>query len=81
MAAGTELTEDVRQIPGAAALPSRLRPSSDTTTVRVRDGELLVSDGPFAETKEQMAGFDIIECPSLDECCLFEPAAGLLPRS
>jgi hypothetical protein len=33
--------------------PARLRPSSDATTVRVRDGELLVSDGPFAETKEQ----------------------------
>ncbi len=35
--------------------------------VRVRGGELLVSDGPFAETKEQMGGFDIIECASLDE--------------
>ena len=46
---------------------ARLRASNDATTVRVRDGELLVSDGPFAETKEQMAGFDIIECPSLDE--------------
>jgi len=34
---------------------------------RVRDGELLISDGPFAETKEQMGGFDIIECASLDE--------------
>jgi hypothetical protein len=67
VAAGTELTEDVRQIPGAAALPSRLRLCSDATTVRVRDGELLGSDGPFAETKEQMGGFDIIECPSLDE--------------
>jgi hypothetical protein len=32
---------------------ARLRPSSDATTVRVRDGELLVSDGPFAEIKEQ----------------------------
>jgi hypothetical protein len=53
VAAGTELTEDFRQIPGAAALPSRLRPSSDATTVHVRDGELLVSDGPFAEIKEQ----------------------------
>src|SRR5256885_11881284 len=38
---------------------ARLRPSSDAATVRVRGGEVLVSDGPFAETKEQMGGFDI----------------------
>jgi hypothetical protein len=46
---------------------ARLRPSRDAATVRVRDGELLVSDGPFAETKEQIGGFDIIECASLGE--------------
>ena len=45
----------------------RLRPTSDATTVRVRDGEMLVADGPFAETKEQMGGFTIIECGDLDE--------------
>ena len=39
----------------------------DATTVRVRDGEVMVIDGPYAETKEQMAGFDIIECADLDE--------------
>jgi hypothetical protein len=44
-----------------------LRPVSDATTVRMRDGELLISDGPFAETKEQIAGFDIIDCQDLDE--------------
>jgi hypothetical protein len=36
-------------------------------TVRVRDGETLVTDGPFAETKEFVAGFDLIECADLDE--------------
>jgi len=36
-------------------------------TVRVRDGEALVTDGPFAETKEFMAGFDVLECAGLDE--------------
>jgi hypothetical protein len=46
---------------------NRLRPVSDATTVRVRDGEVLLADGPFAETKEQIAGFDIIECANLDE--------------
>ncbi|MFC4854183.1 YciI family protein [Actinophytocola glycyrrhizae] len=44
-----------------------LRPPSDATTVRVRDGEVLLSDGPFAETKEQMGGFGVIECANLDE--------------
>jgi hypothetical protein len=45
----------------------RLRPSDDATTVRVREGELLLVDGPYAETKEQMGGFDVIECETLDE--------------
>ncbi len=37
------------------------------TTVRVRGGEVLVSDGPFAETKEVMVGYDFLECANLDE--------------
>jgi hypothetical protein len=45
----------------------RLRPISDARSVRVRDGEVLVADGPFAETKEQIAGYDVIECADLDE--------------
>ncbi len=44
-----------------------LRPVREAVTVRVRDGEVLVSDGPFAETKEQIAGYDVIECPGLGE--------------
>ena len=44
-----------------------LRPVSDATTVRIRDGKLLVSDGPFAETKEQVAGLNILHCADLDE--------------
>ena len=45
----------------------RLRYVSTATTVRVRSSELLVSDGPFAETKEQVAGYDVIDCADLDE--------------
>ena len=45
----------------------RLQSISDATTVQVRGGELLISDGPFAETKEQIAGYDMIECADLDE--------------
>lgn len=48
-------------------LGDRLRPVAETTTVRVRDGGLLVSEGPFAETNEQMGGFDVLECADLDE--------------
>ena len=44
-----------------------LAPTSAATTVRVRNGELLVSDGPFAETKEVIVGFDLLECADLDE--------------
>jgi hypothetical protein len=39
----------------------------DATTVRVRGGEVVIADGPFAEAKEQIAGFDILECADLDE--------------
>jgi hypothetical protein len=44
-----------------------LEPTSSATTVRVRDGERVLSDGPFAETKEQLGGFYLLECDSLDE--------------
>jgi len=45
----------------------RLRGVHDATTVQVRDREVLISDGPFAETKEQIAGYDVIQCANLDE--------------
>jgi hypothetical protein len=46
---------------------NRLRPAEDATTVRRRGDKLLVTDGPFAETQEWIAGFDILECADLDE--------------
>jgi hypothetical protein len=46
---------------------ARLRPSSHATTVRVREDEVLVSDGPFAETKDFIGGITILECADLDE--------------
>jgi hypothetical protein len=45
----------------------RLRPTTDATTVRVRDGETVTFDGPFAETKEQMGGYYMVDCKDLDE--------------
>ena len=51
---------------GARVTGDRLRPVEDATTVRVRGGELLISDGPFTESKEWIAGFDVLECRDLD---------------
>ena len=44
-----------------------LQPTSTATTVRVRDGETVTTDGPFAETKEQLGGFYLFECDNLDQ--------------
>jgi hypothetical protein len=48
---------------GVRLFGSRLRPD-DATTFRFDGDELMISDGPFAETKEQMAGFEVLECAS-----------------
>src|SRR4051794_17788477 len=45
---------------------ARLHPVSDATTVRAVGGRPVVTDGPFAETKEQVAGYDVVDCPDLD---------------
>jgi hypothetical protein len=44
-----------------------LQPTMAATTVRVRDGETQVTDGPFAETREQLGGYYLIECDGLDQ--------------
>jgi hypothetical protein len=44
-----------------------LEPTSAATTIRVRNGDREVTDGPFAETKEQLGGFYLLECKDLDE--------------
>ena len=54
----------------------RLHPTSDATTVRVRNGEVLTTDGPFAETKEQLGGYYLVECPDIDEAI---EVAALIP--
>lgn len=52
---------------GVSEYGERLRPGQDATTVRVRAGEVLVSDGPFSEAKETIGGFDVIDARDLDE--------------
>jgi hypothetical protein len=44
-----------------------LQPTATATTVRVRDGETLLTDGPFAETREQLGGYYLLDCRDLDE--------------
>jgi hypothetical protein len=57
---------------------AELRPTAAATTVRVRDGRTLVTDGPFAETKEQLGGYFVVECDSIDDAI---EAAGQMPTA
>ena len=61
----TAYTEAMKKA-GAWVASSRLRPTSEATTVRNPNGKKSVLNGPFAETKEQLAGFYLIEAPDLD---------------
>lgn len=54
-----------------------LQPTTVATTVRLRDGKLLTTDGPFAETKEQLGGFYLVEAANLDEAVAM---AAKIPR-
>lgn len=64
---------DEMQARGVRLIGNRLRPIEETKGVRVRGGDTLVSDGPFAEAKEVIAGFDLIDCA--DEAEALEIAA------
>ena len=64
MAAYGEFTQALTA-EGALVTADRLRPTSEAVTVRVRDGEALETDGPFAETKEQFGGYYLIDVPDL----------------
>ncbi len=46
---------------------AKLQPSSSATTVREKNGKPVITDGPFAETKEQLGGYHLVECKGLDE--------------
>ncbi len=59
-------TNDIREA-GVMVGGEALQPTNTATTVQVRDGKTLVSDGPFAETKEQLGGYYLLDCPNLDE--------------
>lgn len=59
---GAELASEGHRLGGEA-----LKPVETATTVRVRDGRVAIVDGPFAETKEQLAGFYLVDANDLDE--------------
>ena len=59
----TEMIKDRGAMLGGEAL----EPSTAATTVRVRDGKVSTTDGPFAETKEQLGGYYLLDCKDLDE--------------
>jgi hypothetical protein len=66
MAEYTEFTKSIVQS-GHFKAGDRLRPVSTASTVRVRDGKAAIADGPFAETREQLGGYYLIDAKSLDE--------------
>ena len=59
-------TNELREA-GALVTADQLQPSTTATIVRVRDGETLITDGPFAETKEQLGGYYLVDVASEDE--------------
>jgi len=65
LAAYTAYTEAMKKA-GVYIGGNRLQPTSTATTVRVNDGKNNVVDGPYAETKEQLAGYYLIEAPDVD---------------
>jgi hypothetical protein len=52
---------------GGLVRAGELQPTTSATTVRVVDGQTLVSDGPYAETREALGGFFLVEAPSIDD--------------
>ncbi len=56
-----------KEFAGVIAGGNALKPTTTATTVRLRDGKRLTTDGPFAETKEQLSGYYLVEAKDLDE--------------
>jgi hypothetical protein len=82
---GADLSEwfaynDAVQKAGVFEAGDGLQPPSTATTVRLRAGERLLTDGPFAETKEQLGGFYILDCKDLDEAISWAERIPSLPH-
>ena len=71
----TEFTKGIIQ-GGQFKAGDRLKPTSAATTVRVRNGQVATTDGPFAETREQLGGYYLVDAKNLDEAIAI---AGRIP--
>lgn len=67
MIAGYGQFGDAAAEAGVLVAGEALAPIASATSIQLRDGEVVTTDGPFAETKEQLGGFYILECDTLDE--------------
>ena len=76
-AESTQLAHDI-QSNGQYVAANPLHPTAMATSVRVRDGKRLVTDGPFAETREQLGGYFLIDAKNLDEAITI---AGRIPMA
>ena len=72
-----EMTQAAKEA-GALVAGDALQDVSTATTVTVRDGKTHTTDGPFAETKEQLGGYYLLECETLDEAIKY---AAMIPSS
>ncbi len=77
MAEYTEFTKGIIQ-GGQFKAGNRLKPATSASTVRLRNGKVTTTDGPFAETREQLGGYYIIEAKNLDEAVAI---AGRVPSA
>jgi hypothetical protein len=75
MSAYNAFTDEVKAS-GAYLGGEALQPTATATTVRVRSGDTQLTDGPFAETKEQLGGFYLVDCKDLDQAIAY---AGKIP--
>jgi hypothetical protein len=78
MARWFAVTEEMGQA-GVLVSGDALQPTSTATTLRVREGETLITDGPFAETKETLGGYYVIDVPDLDAASQWAEKMPLAP--
>ncbi len=78
MMAGYQVCNETYAKDGVYVAGDALQPASTATTVRVRGGRTETMDGPFAETKEQLGGFYILDCKDLDEAIRY---AAMIPHA
>ncbi len=81
MYADVDVVNDELKAQGAWVFAGGLHPSSTATVVRAKDGDVLMTDGPFAETKEQLGGFWVIEAADLDAALAWASKATVACRA